>query len=129
MAVGGFDWAAFETELTAELRFALAELGKAEAGETFYVVALSGVHRELDGLLSLPMLGAGTVRTAPSDDEGDFWGERWNPCAWAFPRKKLKSSRNSLRLPAPRSRLNKSVTAKMRAVAGWLHATMLLSAN
>lgn len=78
-----FDWNEFEDELVAQLQGALALLGQQVQSEPFYVVALYGVYRELDGLLSLPLLGANTDAEGPEDAQGDFWAERWNPHGWA----------------------------------------------
>ncbi len=74
-----FDWQQFEESLFEEFRLALTSLGEARADDRFYVVALYHVYRELDGILSLPMLGANTVADGAADPNGDFHSERWNP--------------------------------------------------
>ena len=79
-----FDFRAFEDRLFDECRRALAQLGSAQRSERFFAVALYGVYRELDGILSLPLLAAGTESSAAPPDKNGFHGERWNPHDWKF---------------------------------------------
>jgi HEAT repeats/Domain of unknown function (DUF4303) len=76
-----FDWESFERGLGDELRRSLAVLGQTHHNQVFYVVALHGVYAELDGLLSLPQLGANTLEAGAPPD-GSFWGARFNPGDW-----------------------------------------------
>lgn len=76
-----FDWESFERALGEELHRALAALGQSHPTQVFYAVALHGVYAELDGLLSLPQLGANTVEAGAAPD-GSFWGARFNPGDW-----------------------------------------------
>lgn len=82
MMTGKLDWSKFEDALFEEFRRALEKLGKHHRGEVFYAVALYHVYRELDGPLSLPLIGANTEGAAVADASGDFWAERWNPHSW-----------------------------------------------
>lgn len=92
-----FDWSAFEAELCEELRRALRTVGREHRAERFYAVALYGVDRALDGLLSLPLLAAATERAgAPPDDHG-FWGARYDPADWPLTEIPLRE-RHALRL-------------------------------
>jgi HEAT repeat protein len=75
------DWESFEKALGDELHGALAALGQSHPTQVFYAVALHGVYAELDGLLSLPQLGANTVEAGAPPD-GSFWGARFNPGDW-----------------------------------------------
>lgn len=78
-----FDWKAFEGELLEELRAALRRFAKQHRNEHFYAVAIFGVYRELDGLLSLPALGASTVEEGPEPEAPtSFWSARFNPADW-----------------------------------------------
>lgn len=78
-----FDWKAFEGELLEELRAALRRFAKQHRKEHFYAVAIFGVYRELDGLLSLPALGASTVEEGPEPEAPtSFWSARFNPADW-----------------------------------------------
>lgn len=76
-----FDWESFERALAEELHGSLAALGQSHPTQVFYAVALHGVYAELDGLLSLPQLGANTVEAGAPPD-GSFWGARFNPGDW-----------------------------------------------
>jgi HEAT repeat protein len=79
-----FDWGGFEEELLGVTTRALSRLELGE-GERVYAVAPYGVYRELDGLISLPLLALNTASAgAPADAQG-FWGERWNPPDWSRP--------------------------------------------
>ena len=82
MGTTPFDWAEFEAALYEELRWSIAKLGRQHRAETFYVVALYGIDRELDGLLSLPLVAANTTSSSAASAGGDFWAPRWNPADW-----------------------------------------------
>jgi hypothetical protein len=86
-----FDWTAFEKALFEELRAALARLGRAQRKTRFYAVALSGLYRELDGVLTLPTLGAAVAKAGAAAGEAEgFWSARWNPGDWDFPEIELR---------------------------------------
>ena len=75
------DWEVFAEELFGLMTRALSGLEFAD-GDEVYVVVMYGVYRELDGLISLPLLALNTTAAgAPADAKG-FWGERWNPPDW-----------------------------------------------
>lgn len=62
----------------------------ANPGHTLYVVGLHSVDRELDGILTLPLLGANSVQAYAADHAGfddslGYWGIRWNPQKWHWP--------------------------------------------
>lgn len=78
-----FDWKRFELELSEELRSALKRFAKQHGEEHFYALALFGVYRELDGLLSLPSLGASSTEAGPrAETPTSFWSARFNPADW-----------------------------------------------
>lgn len=78
-----FDWKRLEGALLEELRAALKRFAKQHRKEHFYAVAIFGVYRELDGLLSLPTLGASTVEEGPEAEvPSSFWSARFNPADW-----------------------------------------------
>lgn len=78
-----FDWKRFELELFEELRAALKRFAKHHRHEHFYAVALFGVYRELDGLLSLPSLAASSTEEGPdAEAPTSFWSARFNPADW-----------------------------------------------
>jgi len=101
---GGFDWARFEKALYSELRRALAATGKAHRKERFYAVALYGVYRELDGLVSLPVLAAAPEADAPPQDGAGVHGARFSPPDW--PLSEIPLAR------APALRLERALTAE-----------------
>jgi len=101
---GAFDWKSFEGELYEELRHALASAGRKHRAERFHAVALHGVDRELDGLLSLPLLGAALEAGAPPPDDQGFWGARYNPADWQLPEIDLRKR--------PALRLERALTAE-----------------
>ncbi len=107
-----FDWADFEERLMTECTLVLTQLGKQHSEETFYVVTLTGVYRERDRNLSLPHIAANTV-AAGAQNEGDFWGARWEPAEWAFPEKYLRNDQDMA--------LERALTreAKAGSVAHW----------
>lgn len=81
--MASFDWNRLENGLYEELRGGLERFGRAHPEERVYAVALYGVDRALDGLLSLPHLAlAREAGSAPPDADG-FWGARFNPEDWA----------------------------------------------
>lgn len=77
-----FSWDDFEADLFAELRLALTGLRESHPDERFYAVALYGVYRELDGLLSLPALAAATEADRALSGVEGFWSARYNPPDW-----------------------------------------------
>lgn len=78
-----FDWPAFESSLQDELLHAYRQT--LEGGGPVYAIALHGIYRELDYVISLPIAAAALAEGAPPGDEGGFHGVRWNPADWAHP--------------------------------------------
>jgi len=76
------DWNRLENGLYGELRAALERFGRAHPEERVYAVALYGVYRELDGLLSLPHLALAREEGSAPPDTNGFWGARYNPEDW-----------------------------------------------
>lgn len=108
-----FDWKHFERELLEELRAALKRFAKQHRKEHFYAVAIFGVYRELDGLLSLPTLGASTIEEGPEPEApSSFWSARFNPADWPH---ELELNRKTA------LRLEKQLTAEATSgtVAHW----------
>jgi hypothetical protein len=95
-----FDWTAFEAELHDELALALADVGRARPEARFYAVALHGLYRELDGLLSLPHLAAAIDGALPASE--GFWSAYWSPGDWELSEIDLR--------PAPALRLERALT-------------------
>lgn len=101
-----FSWDDFETELLAEIRFALTGLRESHPAERFFAVALYGVYRELDGLLSLPMLAAASLADRALPDAGGFWSARFNPPDWKLAEIELRQE--------PAERLESALTAEAK---------------
>ena len=95
-----FDWTAFEADLHDELAHGLTNVGRARPEARFYAVALHGMHRELDGLLSLPHLAAAIDVGAPASE--GFWSAYWSPGDWDLSEIELR--------PAPALRLERALT-------------------
>lgn len=76
-----FDWAELETSLFDLARAAIANLSISE-DDPLYVVAFHGVERQMDGLVSLPLLAANTRSRGAAPTAEGFWGARWNPADW-----------------------------------------------
>jgi HEAT repeat protein len=77
-----FNWDSFENDLYEGLRLSLVQLGREHPAERYYAVALYGVYRELDHLLSLPHLAAAPDEGPHVTGDADFWSKRFNPADW-----------------------------------------------
>lgn len=57
--------------------------------ETLYVVGLHEVFRELDGVITLPIVGVNSVEALATDHPDDealgFWAAKWDPQRWRWP--------------------------------------------
>ena len=60
-----FDWAGFETDLTAAAVTAVRALAGAAAGQQPYAVAFSEFYAETTGVIYLPNLALATEQTVP----------------------------------------------------------------
>ncbi|UJB19421.1 DUF4303 domain-containing protein [Lysobacter gummosus] len=84
------DWNAVEDCLVADATAALRALFARHPEQAFYVAALYGAYRELDGPIYLPSLAANSLQalgrdTPMSDPPREFHSEAWNPPDWQWP--------------------------------------------
>lgn len=78
-----FDWTHLEEEILAYGLSALRTLD-VQPDDPLYAVAFYGVYRELDGVISLPIIAANTRSAGAAPDEAGFWGARWSPADWKY---------------------------------------------
>ncbi|ALN94031.1 HEAT repeat domain-containing protein [Lysobacter gummosus] len=84
------DWNAVEDCFVADATAALRALFARHPEQAFYVAALYGAYRELDGPIYLPSLAANSLQalgrdTPMSDPPCEFHSEAWNPPDWQWP--------------------------------------------